>query len=1669
MQKITFFFLFILLAVTAHAQDDCSFATPLCGSFQATGSTVGATMSITDPALDCGDNTVNNSVWFTIEGINTGTATVVVSGIDNNPGLEMEIYTGNCGSLAPIAGACTSANGPAGSMTLNFAVSNGNTYFIMVDGNAGNQEAFTIVATATNNAIIGAPQTQFTTNVLRGCTPLNFTVLNQTVLYGGSNISYSWTIDTGTPIIGSGADTSFTISSVGQHNVLLNVCNDECGCVGSTRSVTVQELIPAIDATPTLSCLGTPIDFSGSATIQPAFPPTNPNVTLWQWDFGDPNSGASNTTTGQNVQHTFVGPGNSFTVTLTTNGTCGPESTTTVVTMRPKPVINAGGPQTVCEDQDINLSAVVSNGTSPITYSWGGPGAFSCPTCSTTVLSTVPPGGPYSVTIDIVDSLGCTADTTVDVTINPKPIINAGTDVQVCRYDVVAIDAFPIAGTQPLSYTWTPSTGLSDDTLASTFATVTAPITYCVTAVDPIGCTSDPACINITLFPPPTISASVPTLCATQPVLQNTFTVTGADPSSAITWVLSPNYSLITSVSPDSFSIDVTFPPGIAATYTFTAIVDDANTGCKDTVSTSFTVTPGLNMSISGATQVCQGDAVPLTASGAITYVWTASPAYAFADPTLASQSVTPTVTTTFTVTGTNGSCTQVITHMVTVNAKPVAVAAPITPFCGCDTIDLNGTGSTPGMTYSWTSAIGYIVTSPSSLNTTAYVCSNDLLTLRVTDPATGCFKDSAVSATARPKPNAAANVTPNLICNGVSTVIALDATGSNTVFNTTYNWSSNSVGVPITDTAAFSTTATVNGTTVFYLTVTDSLGCDSTASDTVNVYPIPTFTASNPFICTSDPVLLSTLSINGATAGSNYNWTTIPGCVSPSTSTNPSETFDFSTCGPSTYNFAVTVTDIGTNCITSLNQDITVLSGVVLSVSSDPTICEGDSALLFASGANTYSWTGGATTDSIYVSGLSAAGSPYTVTVTGAVGSCTNSRSILITVNPIPATAPISGSASVCENDSSLLYVVTPTGGNYTWTITGGTIDSGQNSDSVMVSWDSAGVGTLSVVDTNAFGCPGPVQTLVVTINPLPDSSNVIQGPTPVCENSVETYFVNANAGSTYYFFASGGTVLSQANNLVTIQWLNAGIGNVTMYEVNATNCTGPVLNYDVIINPRPQPAAISGTASVCDSSTEIYTVPMNVGSTYNWMVTGGTITNISANQDSLEVFWAGSGSSLVEVSETNSFGCTSDTTNISVAVNIRPQAIAQPDSAGICQGGAFQISGNVNIGTIHWYSSGTGVFSDSTIASPQYIPSSQDTGYITLTMVVSGPPCENDTADVVLYVSPAPVVSITGTLNTLCFGQSDTITAIGGGTYVWMPGGLIDSTIIVQPLISTQYVVTVTNNFNCSTNDTLDVTVIPPGIPNAGPDLLICLGDSVMLNGTQQNAGGLIWTTLGNGTFSPSNGIPTPYYVPGIQDTSAGFAQIVLTTTGACLNLTDTLLLNIEGLPSLYAGKDTVVTSGPNTGVNLPLTPLVVNSPTIIWTSTGTGTFSPSDTSANATYTPSEADFALDSVILTITATGGCITLTDQLKIEFTPFVIPNVFTPYPNSPGYNDYFEIKNLPVNSKLKIWDRWGLIVYVTDNYRNDWDAALLKSDTYYYLLILEDNKEYHGWIQVIRD
>ena len=103
-----------------------------------------------------------------------------------------------------------------------------------------------------------------------------------------------------------------------------------------------------------------------------------------------------------------------------------------------------------------------------------------------------------------------------------------------------------------------------------------------------------------------------------------------------------------------------------------------------------------------------------------------------------------------------------------------------------------------------------------------------------------------------------------------------------------------------------------------------------------------------------------------------------------------------------------------------------------------------------------------------------------------------------------------------------------------------------------------------------------------------------------------------------------------------------------------------------------------------------------------------------------------------------------------------------------------------------------------------------------------------------------------------------------------------------------------------------------------------------------------------------------------------------------------------------------------------------------------------------------------------ISLTSVGGCRNASSEMIIDFIPSLFPNVITPYPSSPGKNDYFEIQGLPPNSSIVIYNRWGEKVFEAANYQNNWDANGLSDGTYYYILTM-NGKGYKGYVQVLRD
>ncbi len=163
-----------------------------------------------------------------------------------------------------------------------------------------------------------------------------------------------------------------------------------------------------------------------------------------------------------------------------------------------------------------------------------------------------------------------------------------------------------------------------------------------------------------------------------------------------------------------------------------------------------------------------------------------------------------------------------------------------------------------------------------------------------------------------------------------------------------------------------------------------------------------------------------------------------------------------------------------------------------------------------------------------------------------------------------------------------------------------------------------------------------------------------------------------------------------------------------------------------------------------------------------------------------------------------------------------------------------------------------------------------------------------------IVVGIDQAPTVSITPAQN-ICAGQSVTLFATGGSTYLW-DNGRTTASISVNPTTSKEYLVTVTNG-NCSAIGRTTVNVTPSANVALGPDISICEGDRPTIT-----------ANAGPGTYRWSNGASTSSITVS-PSTNANF--IVTVTNGNCISIDD-INVNVAPKPTVDLGPDKSACSG-------------------------------------------------------------------------------------------------------------------------------------------------------------
>lgn len=257
--------------------------------------------------------------------------------------------------------------------------------------------------------------------------------------------------------------------------------------------------------------------------------------------------------------------------------------------------------------------------------------------------------------------------------------------------------------------------------------------------------------------------------------------------------------------------------------------------------------------------------------------------------------------------------------------------------------------------------------------------------------------------------PSLSSASSPTLItaCSGTQTVLTM-----NSVSGVTFNWFNTPGGVTTLGSGNSYTTPVVTSTVTYWAEGTNTCAATARNQFSINVAPSPTvnISASSASICAGKS---TTLTASGATS---YLWSSgLP--ANATVMASPTITTTYSVLGNS-----------GGSCNDTQTITITVAATPTVSA-NNATVCSGTSVNLTATGAISYSWNTGATTNTISVSPTSLTN--YTVIGTNTLG-CSNTKTLSVTVNALPTVSLATIVSPLCVNNSSVSLSGSPSGGIY-------------------------------------------------------------------------------------------------------------------------------------------------------------------------------------------------------------------------------------------------------------------------------------------------------------------------------------------------------------------------------------------------------------------------------------------------------------------------------------------------------------------------------------------------------------------------------------------------------------------------------------------------------------
>ncbi len=491
-----------------------------------------------------------------------------------------------------------------------------------------------------------------------------------------------------------------------------------------------------------------------------------------------------------------------------------------------------------------------------------------------------------------------------------------------------------------------------------------------------------------------------------------------------------------------------------------------------------------------------------------------------------------------------------------------------------------------------------------------------------------------------------------------------------------------------------------------------------------------------------------------------------------------------------------------------------------------------------------------------------------------------------------------------------------------------------------------------------------------------------------------------------------NSGNITSAVISIVD-QNTQPGGNDFGLDDINIAELVSMKDSLTIVVKDKPVINILYNNQLICKGdSKSLFAKSDMPNTTYQWS-TGETSDSIKVKPSNTAIY------SLTGTAPNSCIDTASVTVNVSKFTN--PAITILPNQAQICYGDSVMLTANG--GSAYLWSPSVGL--SSTIDNTVYANPVTTTTY-TVTGTLNG--C-SDKANIIVSVNPLPVPSIsyTGT-NPFCYGGSiDLFTSLPYYSYQWLQGGANINGKTNNSYTATsggKYEVIVSDNNGCKNSDSINVSQYPIISINLGKDTTICPGAEVILN-PHNDTVSYSWSDNSNNSNLLVN--------------KPGKYSITVTDKHGCQN-SDLINVSQYPVPYLSLGKDTDICNGCN---------LMLNA----------GNSFKSYEWQDGSITPAYDVIVSGKYWVKVSDQYGC-KYSDTIIVKETcdgEMFIPNSFSP--NGDNTNDIFKVVASPCikNFEMDIYDRWGNLLYETNDFNNGWDGkyrnSYVSEGVYVYIII----------------